>query len=332
MNTVKQVVTAKKSALAQLVQVPLTRLANRCAEVWPDPDRVDALLLESIAEIPKCHLLYGWNADAIEMSSLVRPDGIEPAWRGRDLSQRPYLKKNWPYLGTVLSSVYVSDHTHEPCMTALQAVTRGDELLGFIAADFNEKDLPLDEQMACPEIAWQQYRGDPAVRGTLFLQQRAQSIADDHIDDITDLIDNLMRCHGVFHSKIHFSSGRCTVWHFDDPYRYQILGIEETMDPDTCLAYPLRSYPDLATMPPEQIRPVLKQFKALRFADENIYLRVGSINIIDGMLGLTFSCDGSHYMPVDEFLSRDIEFWLGPLQNLGGTVCENRFANSSLSG
>ncbi len=48
-------------------------------------------------------------------------------------------------------------------------------------------------------------------------------------------------------------------------------------------------------------------------ADETIYLRVGSINIINGMIGLTFSCDGSHYMPVAEFLNKNLAFWLGSL-------------------
>jgi hypothetical protein len=31
--------------------------------------------------------------------------------------------------------------------------------------------------------------------------------------------------------------------------------------------------------------------------DENIDLRSGSLNIYNGIVGLNFSCDGSHYMP-----------------------------------
>ncbi|HEY9149394.1 MAG TPA: hypothetical protein VIQ75_01225, partial [Gammaproteobacteria bacterium] len=54
-----------------------------------------------------------------------------------------------------------------------------------------------------------------------------------------------------------------------------------------------------------------KQFKALRLADDTIYLRSASLNIMNGMLGLTFSCDGSHYMPVQDFLARDLDFWFG---------------------
>jgi hypothetical protein len=42
--------------------------------------------------------------------------------------------------------------------------------------------------------------------------------------------------------------------------------------------------------------------RALRVIDTNIYLRMASINIFNGMVSLTFSCDGSHYMHYDEFL------------------------------
>ncbi|MBS0311894.1 MAG: hypothetical protein JSR88_11220, partial [Proteobacteria bacterium] len=52
-------------------------------------------------------------------------------------------------------------------------------------------------------------------------------------------------------------------------------------------------------------------FRDLRFMDETIYLRSGTLNIFNGIVGLTFSCDGSHYMPWNEFLDKRVEFWLG---------------------
>mgnify|MGYP000302505891 FL=1 len=51
--------------------------------------------------------------------------------------------------------------------------------------------------------------------------------------------------------------------------------------------------------------------KKLRLADETLYLRSASINIFNGMLSLTFSCDGSHYMSWKEFLDKDMSFWVG---------------------
>lgn len=314
---IKQAIMAKKSALADRVQQPLSALSERCAGVWPDPDGLDAMLTAASGSIRGCHLCYAWDLQNVQLSSLVTPRGVETQWRGRDLTARPYLRQSLPFRGVMLSSVYISSYTRQQCITALQAVNRDNRLLGFIAVDFNLHDLPWDTGIAGPEVAWRQYKGDPAVRSTLFMQTRSPSIADRHIDEITDLVEVLMCEHGVFHSKIHFSSGRCTLWLYDDPYRYHILGIEEIIDPDTCLAYPMHDYPADAVVDPCQIGMVLKVFRELRLADDTLYLRSGSINIVNGMLGLTFSCDGSHYMPVDEFLERDLDFWLGPGSTAG---------------
>ena len=43
--------------------------------------------------------------------------------------------------------------------------------------------------------------------------------------------------------------------------------------------------------------------------DDTLYLRSGSLNIFNGIIGLNFSCDGSHYIPYDEFLNKDHAFW-----------------------
>jgi hypothetical protein len=312
MPTLQQTILEKKAALADTVSAPLGLLAGRIAEVWPDADAIDRRLQEGLASLPNCQLLYAWDVNGIELSSMVRAKGPDPSWRGRDLSDRPYLKNHLPYKGVMLSSVYLSKYTNEFCLTALQAVSRDNQLLGFIAADFAIKDVLRNAQLAATqEVRWKQFRGDPSVRGTVFMQTRAHSLFDQHIDAAIEQIGRLMREHGVFHSKIHFSSGRCSFWLYDDPYNYRLHGVEEIIDPELCLAYPVRAYPEKAITPAADIIKVLEQFKALRFADETLYLRSGSLNIMNGMIGLTFSCDGSHYMSVEEFLRHDIGFWLG---------------------
>ncbi len=45
--------------------------------------------------------------------------------------------------------------------------------------------------------------------------------------------------------------------------------------------------------------------------DETIYLRAGSLNIFNGMVGLNYSCDGSHYMPWGQLLEKSLGFWIG---------------------
>jgi len=125
------------------------------------------------------------------------------------------------------------------------------------------------------------------------------------------VVEELVTENGVFHLKLHFSSSRATVWTLDDPYRYQVIEFDDLVDPDICLAFPHRDYPEEAVVPEQSIRPICETFKHLRFADETIYLRAGSVNIFNGIVGLNFSCDGSHYIPFDQFLAKDSEFWEG---------------------
>ena len=313
MSFLQQTILEKKAALADTVGGPMASLSQACASVWPDSDQIDQVLQASISSIPLCHLLYAWDVNGIEVSSMVQVSGPDRAWRGADLSSRPYLKNNLPFKGIMLSSVYQSIYTQKQCVTALQAVRRGDVLLGFIAADFAVNDLLQDAKLTTPILQWQQFRGDPAVRGTVFMQTRTQSRLDEHIDAVLEQIATLMCEHGIFHSKIHFSSGRCSFWLLDDPYNYRIHAVEEIIDPELRLAYPLHPFPKAAKTGCDQVRAVLKQLKALRFADDTLYLRSGSLNIMNGMLGLTFSCDGSHYMSVSEFLDKDMAFWVGAL-------------------
>ena len=134
---------------------------------------------------------------------------------------------------------------------------------------------------------------------------------DQRIDEVLDLVTELVSAHGVFHGKLHFSSSRATLWFIDDPLRYRILDIEDLTDPGIVLAYPSRAYPQDAVIPLERVGEVFRTFRALRFMDETIYLRAGSLNIFNGMVGLNFSCDGSHYMPWAEFLDKNLGFWLG---------------------
>ncbi|MGD8743324.1 MAG: PDC sensor domain-containing protein [Granulosicoccaceae bacterium] len=311
MSLLQLQISEKKAMLAELVNLPMQEIAGHCVAVWPDANKLDEVLVSAREALPHAHLLYVLSKDGVQMSSNVERTTVDTDWRGRDQSKRPYLMNNLPYRGIMLSSVYLSLRTHKQCITALHSITINDELVGFLAADFAVTDLPAAESEATEEFHWQQFRGDPAVRGTVFMQQRSTSLLDEHIDEVHELFNVLMTEHGVFHAKIHYSSGRCSLWLLEDPYNYLIHSVDEIIDPDICLAYPLHAYPDNARIPPEVIKDIFDQFKALRFADETIYLRSASINLMNGILGLTFSCDGSHYMPYEEFLDRDLAFWLG---------------------
>jgi len=306
----KQAILYKKAALTQLLEAPLAAIAHHCADVWPDADALDAVLGCHIHDLPNCHLLYALDTDGRQISSNVAPGGVELRWRGQALAERPYQTGNLPYKGLVLSSVYVSTISHQPCITALQAVSEDGRLFGFIAADFNLDDVPLPEIIPPTEQAWTQYKGDPVIRQQVFSQQRQRSTLDQQVEAVITTIDCLMREHGVYHFILHFSSSRAIFWVFSDPYSYRFHSVEEILDPEIWLAYPRYPYPERAVVAPEQIRTVLEQFRSLREGDENIYLRSGSLNIMNGIIGLTFSCDGSHYLSVNEFLNRRHPFWV----------------------
>lgn len=311
MSSLQQVISTKKAALAEAIEHPLVGIADALGALWPDLEAANALLVAQKKTVPYCHLLYVIDVNGRQLSANVSHEGADGTWQGQDLSQRPFFNTSLPFRGMILSRAYLSDRSLQSCITALHAINQGDELLGFLAADFNITDLPADKLTVVQSKQWQQFRGDPAVRSTLFMQERVPSQMDQHLNELNILLDNLITQHGVFHCKLHYSSGRCSLWLYDDPYHYRIHGVEEIINPEICLAYPQRDYPEGALISPEQVLLVLERMKNLRFADEIIYLRSGSLNIMNGMVGLTFSCDGSHYVSAAEFLDKKDDFWFG---------------------
>lgn len=149
---------------------------------------------------------------------------------------------------------------------------------------------------------WLQIRGDPSIREFLFLQERKLNEFDKYMDDVMNRVADLLGNYGVFHAKVHFSSGQVTLWLVDDPLRYKVHVKEEFLNLDAFNTYPLKPYTSEAIVKQQTIMPILEGFKKLRLKDPQIYLRSGSLNLVNGIVGLNFSCDGSHYMNCDEFL------------------------------
>ncbi len=158
---------------------------------------------------------------------------------------------------------------------------------------------------------WKQYRGDPSIRGGLFEQCRVRSAMDDRLDQTFARVEWLMQQQGVFHAKLHFSSARATLWLYSDPCRYRVLSLDELLDDSPLQDAPQACYPEEAIIDPGLIRPILEGFRILRFTDEQLYLRAGSLNIVNGLVGLNFSCDGSHYLDAHEFLQASSARWFG---------------------
>jgi hypothetical protein len=183
--------------------------------------------------------------------------------------------------------------------------------LGYLAADFDLRNLPVTSELYEEPGYWRQVKGDPAIRGTLFQQVRVESPMDRTLPLSLSILEELLTQRGVFQCLVHFSSSQATIWRVEDPFRYRLLDAEALSDPDICLVYPVQPYPAEAQIPQSEIGRILEILKSLRMADETVYLRFASINIFNGMVSVTFSCDGSHYMNYMEFLLKDTAFWFG---------------------
>ena len=316
-STLQESIARQREALKTLLRDILAKAAQECSRVWGDRTQMNAVLSRTLETLSSGKYLYALDTNAIQLSDTISREGPMETDFQRDRSSRPYMNERVPSAGFLLSQAYISLRTKRPSLTAIQLVRDQDgRVLGFVGADFDLRDLPLTRELYAEPTYWRQIKGDPAIRGNVFQQTRTQSQMDDNIDTVLSVVEELMSEHGIFHGKLHFSSSRATIWLTDDPYRYRLLDIDALTRPDICLSWPHHPYPSEALTPKHAIRAVLDGLRALRFMDETFYLRAGSLNIFNGMVGLTFSCDGSHYLPWDEFLNKGYDFWAhGKTQN-----------------
>jgi len=310
-GTLKESIIRQRESLSSVLHAPLQELAAACSPVWGQRSALEAALTRGLKNFPYGKYLYALDTNAIQVSGNISHDGLIPKDFGRDRSQRPYMCEAVPSSDFLLSEAYISLRARRPSLTAIQIV-RNDKgrAIGFIGLDFDLRDLPITSEHYEEPSHWRQIKGDPAIRGTVFSQSRVDSQLDLHIEEVLGVLDELITDHGVFQLVLHFSSNRATVWTIDDPFRYRLLEFDALTDPDTCFAFPHLHYPADAQIPAEKIRPVLETVRSLRFMDEMFYVRSCSLNIFNGIVSLTFSCDGSHYLPYDEFLEKDIQFWI----------------------
>ncbi len=300
----------QREQLAQMLHEPLAILAQQCAPAWGRREALNEVLLDCFESIPFCTYLYCVDTNGKQLSDNVGAGELVPGHFGRDRSERPYMNEAVPVWGFLLSDAYISLAKKRPSLTALQIV-RGEngQALGYLGADFDLRNLPVSSALYEEPGHWRQIKGDPAIRGSVFLQSRIDSLMDQNLDQALAILEELLTERGVFQCQIHFSSSQATIWTIDDPFRYRILDQDALSDADICLVYPSRPYPANALIPLPDIARILHSLRTLRMADENIYLRMSSINLFNGMVSLTFSCDGTHYMRYDEFLGQDGPFW-----------------------
>lgn len=315
-SIIKASVKKQRVLLSNLIGGLLSDVAKDLLPLIHKPERLNDFLVLAINSLPYCKYVYVLDENGIQLSSTVKHAGENKQDFGRDRSRRPYIEPMFGPRNGVdfeLSSAYISKNQKRPSLTAVQIIrNEAGECLGFLGVDYDLRELPRDDKVYEESRQWRQIKGDPAIRSGLFSQQRVESMMDKNFAVVMTVLEELMTEHGVHHCHIHFSSSQVTVWHIDDPYVYRILTMDELSDTEVCLAFPKRPYFERNTIPAKQVCSVFKQYRALRFTDETIYLRSASLNLVNGFVSLNFSCDGTHYLPCDEFLGRGLDFWFGP--------------------
>jgi hypothetical protein len=310
-NAIGESVKRQRILLKELLRGALTRLVHEISPYMSNKESLEDYLLDSCKDLPYCKYIFVLDHTGKQISANMFKHGKDESQFGRDRSQRPYMRGVFDQDFT-LSDAYISRNKKRPSLTAIQTIRdKNNKRIGFLGVDYDLRELPRTEVLYEEPRHWRQIKGDPAIRGGLFRQQRSESLMDMQLDNVLALQEELMLAHGVYHCQIHFSSSRSTIWHIDDPYSYRILTMDELSDPDICLAYPKKPYFERAIVPQDTIMEIFEQFKVLRTSDSTIYLRSGSLNLVNGFIGLNFSCDGSHYLMYDDFLEKGLDFWFG---------------------
>ena len=308
----QKTVKKQRKILKELLFDSMSELATACASKMQNRQALEDILSAEMKTADYCKYLWVLDKTGRQLTDDVMRTGLKHGQVGRDRAARPYLQRALKGKDYYLSEAYISRNRKRPSLTAVKVIyDENGKVGGYLGADFDLRELPHTSDEYVDEKDWQQIKGDPAIRSGLFSQQRVESAMDAQIDKVLSVMQELILEHGVFHAKLHFSSSRATLWRVDNPYDYQILNIDELSDPDICLAFQHQQYFEKAIVDAESIAKVFHQFKELRFADETIYLRAASLNVVNGMVGLNFSCDGSHYMHYKEFLEKSMPFWFG---------------------
>jgi hypothetical protein len=151
---------------------------------------------------------------------------------------------------------------------------------------------------------WMQIKGDPSIRAHLFDQKRVESLFDTSIDRLHTIVHTLLTTKGVFHAKIHYSSSQLTCWFARDPFCYEKFIREEVLDDGFVDRFPDSDHAGrVPVIDAARISRVLGEFRRLRLADETLYLRNGAVNLINGMINMSFSCDGTQYIDYGRFFA-----------------------------
>lgn len=295
----QDIVHKEKDQLYKILEKDMNVYANRIIKSFASNEDFESILIDFASSNSISGKTYVLDSNKVQITSDVYADGVNDNFKIKELDKRLLKTISDNDNGFYISNTYISRTTLRPSATAVRVLTNDASVIGYFVLDIVLSSSSQTRPQALKHI---QLKGDPAIRDHIFSGSRQLSAMDEKIDDVHSIAKEMLCELGVFHLKLHYSSSRATLWYFDNPYEYQVHTIKEIINPDVCFLYSDSPYPTAAKIPKKQIPLILSKLKNLRYMDDNIYLRAGSINIMNGMIGLNFSCDGSHYLPANDFI------------------------------
>ena len=141
----------------------------------------------------------------------------------------------------------------------------------------------------------------------------------DSLDEVLAILNTLVCDHGAYYIHVNFSKAYMTIRFVDNPFSCRLYSVNEIMNRQFSLSYPQQSYLSHARLKQDSVSIVLGHFAVLSMTDDSIRLTAASLNIINGVVGLTFSDGSSFSMSSDGFLNGAIPFYSNELRDRYGT-------------
>jgi hypothetical protein len=169
-TSAQQSIARQRDALTIFLKAPLSELASACAQQWENNAALEDVLRAGLAALPYCNHLYAMDLNGIQLTTQVSPGGDDRQNIGLDRSRRPYMNNLLPLSDFILSEAYIGEYKKRPSITAVQMVKCDGQPVGFLGAHFDLRELPLTAPLYEESRTWRQMKGDPSIRGGLFLQ------------------------------------------------------------------------------------------------------------------------------------------------------------------
>ena len=144
----KESVRLQRQMLSGMMSTAMHRLSGLCAVAIGNRHELESVLTETLPHLSYCKHLYILNAQGIQLTANITQHGIDESHFARNRMDRPYMLGIVGETDFKLSDAYISRNKKRPSLSAIQVIrNEAKELVGFLGADFDLRELPHTENL-----------------------------------------------------------------------------------------------------------------------------------------------------------------------------------------